>query len=279
MIDRAKTLPAMLLLSAALVSGCGISPVADKTGRYAIPIGTAPVIDNGTPYTPTLDCISEEIAGSDLPRIAVGEIGDYTGKFSDLGGAKITQGAALMAVSALARLGLPLVERLDMAVAERELKLANNNLVSDAGAVRLIRPGSIPGSDYYMIGGVTELNYNLRSVAADVFYSSGGIGGRLFVMNVAVDLRLVETSTLRVAEVVSYQKQILGREVRAGIFEFFGNNLFDVSVEERALEPMQLAVRAMIEKAVGEMARRRFGLDPATCTPSRASEAPSSHIH
>ncbi|MEM8596076.1 MAG: holdfast anchoring protein HfaB [Pseudomonadota bacterium] len=278
MIERATMRAAALLLSGALVSGCSVSPVADETGRYAVPIGTAPVIDNGTPYTPTLDCIAEAIADAERPRVAVGDIQDFTGKYADYGGAKITQGAALMAVSALARLGLPLVERLDISVAEQELKLANNNLISDAGDLRLIQPGSIPGSDYYLVGGITELNYNLRSVAADVFYSSGGIGGRLFIMNIAIDLRLVETATLRVADVVSYQKQILGREIRAGIFEFFGNTLFDVSVEERALEPMQLAVRAMIEKAVGDMARGRFGLDPATCAPSPASEAPSSHF-
>ncbi|MEM9148558.1 MAG: CsgG/HfaB family protein [Pseudomonadota bacterium] len=280
MTDRRVIVRGALLSLAALAAGCGVSPVADSAGRYADPIGTAPVIDNATPYTASLACLSAEIAAMDAgdpPRFAVGEIGDYTGKVSDLGGAKITQGAALMAVSALAKLGLPLVERLDMRIAQQELKLANNNLVSDAGAVRLIQPGSIPGSDAYLIGGITELNYNLRSLSAEAFYDAGGVGARLFVMNVAIDLRLVETATLQVADVVSYQKQILGREVRAGVFEFFGSTLFDVSVEERALEPMQLAVRAMIERAVGDMARRRFGLAPAICAPSPASEAPSSH--
>lgn len=268
------------LAAAALVSGCAVSPLPGESGRYAQPIGGAPVIDNATPYSAELDCLGDEIAGVPKPLIAVGDIGDYTGKSSEFGGAKITQGAALMAVSALDRLGVPLVERLDTAVADRELTLANNDLVSDAGAVRLIRSGSIPGSAYYLVGGVTELNYNLRSAAADAFYSSGGIGGRLYVLNVALDLRLIETQSLRVADVVGFQKQILGREVRAGIFEFFGSNLFDLSLEERALEPMQLAVRAMIEKAAGDLARRLFGLAPAICAPpprrGAASSPPSS---
>ena len=259
----------------ALAGGCAVAPVAGEDGRYAEPVGTAPVIDNATPYTPVLACLSDSLAGrAGLPRIAVGAIRDYTGKYSEFGGNKITQGAALMAISALAKLGLPLVERYDIALAKQELKLANNNLIEDGGQVRLVRPGSIPGSDLFLVGGITELNYNIRSVAADAFYSSGGIGGRLYVLNVAVDLRLVETETLRVVEVVSYQKQILGREVRAGIFEFFGNNLFDVSLEDRALEPMQLAVRAMIEKAAGEMARRLFGLDPGACVPPRSGRRP-----
>ncbi len=276
MTERAPLRVAIVIAVAVFATGCAVSPVAGPSGRYAEPIGTAPVIDNDTPYTPMLDCLAGKIAETEKPRIAVGEIRDHTGKYSEYGGAKVTQGAALMAVSALARLGVPLVERLDTGVADRELKLANNNLISDADNVRLIYPGAIPGSDFYLVGGITELNYNLRSVAADAFYSSGGVGARLYVLNLALDLRLVETQSLRIVDVVSYQKQILGREVRAGIFEFFGNNLFDVSIEERALEPMQLAVRAMIEKATGELARRRFGLDPADCVRSQAREEWSS---
>jgi curli production assembly/transport component CsgG/holdfast attachment protein HfaB len=259
------------------VAGCAVSPAADASGRYAAPIGDAPVIDNGTPYSDALACLRGEIAGRSAPPIAVGEIGDYTGKYDEYSGYKVTQGAALMAASAVGRLGLPLVERLDMRVAESELKLANNNLISDGGALRMIRAGSIPGSRLYLVGGVTELNYNIRSVSGDVFFRQGGVGGQLYVINVALDLRLVNTITLEVVDTVSYQKQILGREISAGIFEFFGDSLFDVSLSERALEPMQLAVRAMIEKAVGEMARRLFGLPAETCAPpeSPGASAPS----
>ena len=205
-----------------LVAGCGVTPWPGRQGRYATPIGTAPVTDNATPYTEALTCLAGHL-GPDRPVIAVGTIGDDTGKYSDLGGNRVTQGAALMAISAVARLDLPLVERLDIAPAERELKLANTNLIGEAGGVRAIRPGSIPGSGLFLVGGVTELNYTIRSVAADACYSSGGLGGRLYVMNIALDLRLVETET-----------------------------------------------------AVGDMARRLFGLDPGTCGSSPNGEDGSS---
>jgi len=253
-------------LAVALLAGCGVRPWADETGRYAEPIGAAPVTDNATPYSDALACLSARLP-EERPLIAVGAVGDYTGKYSDFTGNSVTQGAGLMAISAVAKLGLPMVERFDTALAERELKLANNNLIGDDGEVRKILPGSMPGSRYFLVGGVTELNFNIRSVAAEAFYSSGGLGGRIYVMNVGLDLRLVETETLRVVDVVSLQKQILGREVRAGVFEFFGDNLFDLSLEERALEPIQLAVRAMVEKAVGDLARKLFGLDPEACAP------------
>jgi curli production assembly/transport component CsgG/holdfast attachment protein HfaB len=266
-------------LVAAGLTGCSISTAPDPSGLYATPVGGAPVIDNATPYTRALMCLRDEIAGQAVPRIAIGEIGDFTGKYDEYSGHKVTQGAALMAVSAFSMLGLPLVERLDMRVAETELRLANNNLVSEDGELRLIAAGSLPGSDLYLVGGITELNYNIGSVAADLFFDQGGISGQFYVINIALDLRLVKTTTLEVVDTVSYQKQILGREVRAGVFEFFDDALFDVSLSERALEPIQLAVRAMIEKAVGEMARRQFGLSADTCAPAlrEGHDAPSNN--
>jgi curli production assembly/transport component CsgG/holdfast attachment protein HfaB len=269
-----RPLLALLLLG---LAGCVTTPVAGPSGVYAWPIGNAPVIDNGTPYSDALGCLGETIARdrttTALPRLAVGDILDYTGKYDEDAGAKVTQGAALMAVSAIGKLGLPMVERLDSRITETELRFANNNLIGDGGAIRQIRAASIPGSQYFLVGGITELNYNISSTAADVYFWQAGIGGQLYVLNVALDLRLVRTETLEVVDVVSYQKQILGREVRAGIFEFFDGNLFDLSVSDRALEPMQLAVRAMVERAVGEMARRLFDLPGEACAPSLADEA------
>jgi curli production assembly/transport component CsgG/holdfast attachment protein HfaB len=184
-----------------------------------------------------------------------------------------------MAISALDRMGMPLVERLDNSVAEAELKLANNNLIGDGGAVRQIRAGSLMGSDIFIVGGITELNYNIGSVAQDAFIDGVGVSGNAYVMNIALDLRVVDTDSMRVLDVVSYQKQILGREIRAGVFQFFDDTVFDLSVSERALEPMQLAVRAMIERAAGEMARSLFSLTSEVCAPSTEPEAAASATH
>jgi hypothetical protein len=91
-------------------------------------------------------------------------------------------------------------------------------------------------------------------------------GGKLFVMNIGLDLRLVSTQTLEVVDVVSYQKQIIGREVRAGVFAFGNDNVFDVGGGERALEPIQMAVRAGVERAVVEMMSNLYGIqDPSVC--------------
>jgi curli production assembly/transport component CsgG/holdfast attachment protein HfaB len=272
----------LLGLAAIALSGC-ITPEADSTtGRYTAPIGGSPVIANETPYSDALRCMAAYTHARPV-RIAVGQIADYTGKVSaDNSGREITQGAALMAMSALSKAGVPLVERFDTSVAEMELKYANNKLISGdqaqqpgapaGGDYRHIFAGSIPGSDYYVVGGITELNFNIRSEGANADGSSavstkgGTIGGNMYVMNVGLDLRLVDTSTLEVVDVISYQKQIIGRQFQAGMFDFLGHTFFDASVGESALEPVQLAVRSVIERAVLEMTSRLYKTPQNACT-------------
>lgn len=279
----ARKLVALLSVSALGLSAC-VSPTAGRNGLYASPIGNAPVVTNSTPYSPALVCLASyaQRYGVHPPRIAVGRIADYTGKAEDNGGRMITQGASLMAISALAKAGVPLVERFDTSVSEMELKYANNKLISDqpsggpqgpSGPHRKILEGQIPGSDFYLVGGVTELNYNIRSSGLDLAAGkqdatkgTGEITGQLYVMNVALDLRLVETKTEEVVDVVSYQKQIIGRQVGAGFFKFFGSNVLDVSAGEGGLEPVQLAVRSVIERAMVEMVANLYGAPgPSAC--------------
>jgi curli production assembly/transport component CsgG/holdfast attachment protein HfaB len=284
---RAFKLAALASAAAVALGGC-VSTTAGPNGRYARPIGDAPVTANPTPYSAALVCLSTYARNYNLaaPRIAVGRISDYTGKEeSDGSGRKLTQGASLMAISALAKAGARLVERYDTSVSELELKYANNKLISDdppalpggppgqAAPYRRITAGQVPGSDFYLVGGITELNFNIRSSGldasggdADLRNGQGLITGKLYVMNVGLDLRLVETRTLEVVDVISYQKQIIGREVGAGYFDFLGGNIINVAAGEGALEPIQLAVRAVIERAVVEMMSNLYGAPgPEAC--------------
>ncbi len=277
---------AAVSVSALLLSACA-TPIAGADGRYAQPIGSATVTANPTPYSNALVCLGNYARQYKLgaPRIAVGRIADYTGKEeSDGSGRKVTQGASLMAMSAFAKAGMPLVERFDTSVSELELKYTNNKLITDdpnpaadgPADPRKIFAGQVPGSDFYVTGGITELNYNIRSNGADVAAGdkdTNGLKGRfknsIFVMNVAIDLRLINTRTLEVVDVISYQKQVVGREVGIGLFDFLNGNVFDVSGGSGALEPLQLAVRSLIERAVVEMTANLYGMPgPQSCLTS-----------
>jgi curli biogenesis system outer membrane secretion channel CsgG len=164
-------------LLAAAVSALTLTACATSTpgsdGLYATPTGSAPVTPNPTPYSDALVCLSGYARqhGQAAPRVAVGRIADYTGQMNPEGGTRVTQGASLMAISAFAKAGARLVERFDTSVAELELRYANNQLIGDAAeqdGYRQIYAGSIPGSDYYLVGGITELNANIRSNGQDI---------------------------------------------------------------------------------------------------------------
>ncbi|PVM93851.1 holdfast anchoring protein HfaB [Caulobacter endophyticus] len=278
----------MVAAACTALSACGGGvPKRLDAGNYARPIGTAPVTANPTPYSTALNCLASYARQNRVaaPRIAVGRIADYTGKEeSDGSGRKVTQGASLMAMTAFAKAGMPMVERFDTSVSELELKYANNKLISDRPAptpdapadYRKIVAGQVAGSDFYLVGGVTELNYNIHSAGADLYGGDIDTDGlkanfkrRLFVMNIAMDLRLINSRTLVVEDVISYQKQVIGREVSVGIFAFANNNLFDLSGGKGALEPVQLAVRSLIERSVVEMSANLYGMPgPQSCLQS-----------
>jgi curli production assembly/transport component CsgG/holdfast attachment protein HfaB len=240
----------------------------DRSGRYATPIGGAPAIANETPYSEALRCMAAYTALRPL-RIAVGEIADYTGAQSESGGRKITQGAALMAMSALAKAGVPLVERFDTSIADLEVKYADHigDRSAPPGADRNMPAGSIPGSNYYIVGGITELNFNVYSEAGSIAPRSGA-----YVMNIGLDLRLVDTGTLEVADIVSYQKQIVGYREQPGVVEFLGHDFF-AGGGDSALEPIQLAVRSMVERAVLEMMSRLYRAPPHSCASAMGTPA------
>jgi curli production assembly/transport component CsgG/holdfast attachment protein HfaB len=266
---------AAALAVSTLLAGCGGTGVAGPNGLYATPIGNAPVTANPTPYSQSLYCMADYARRYNLPspRIAIGRISDYTGTIAADGGRQITQGASLMAYSALAKAGARMVERYDTSISELELRYANNKLIGDESndpndpGYRRILAGQVPGSDFYLVGGITEVNYNIRSGGFDIGQGetdsarpgSTLLQRKVFVMNIALDLRLVQTTTMEVVDVISYQKQVVGKEISAGVFDFLDGNVFDISAGTGGMEPVQLAVRALVERATLEMMANLYG--------------------
>lgn len=243
-----------------------ITPVLTAEGQAPIYKGTRPSI-NSSPMDAAFQCFAQATRQNPVPtRIAVGQIRDYTGKFSNEaseGGFRITQGGSLMVMSALGKLeGIEQVERFDMDIASNEATLVRNQLIQDPTAdlntgqpvsLRNLTAGQYQGSDYYIVGGVTEVNYDIVSGGAELGISLFEVGARYYVMNVAADLRLVDTKSLRVVKTVSVQKQIIGTETKAGVFRFFGDYLIDLNSGTQGQEPMQLGVRSTLEYGTLEL--------------------------
>lgn len=278
-------------LAAAGLSGC-VTPsdleVRQAPGQPAGVLFSGSVSRNTTPYDSVFACYAKQLGGKRM-SIAVGDIRDYTGKTSQDEGAPVTQGGALMAYTALGKMrpAVQLYERFDTRIADAELAYINQRHLGDGqkhevedaaaeGGMRTVpwKPyfgGSVLQSDYYIVGGITELNYNIQSGGAQMTVDNVGPRARTYVLNVAVDLRIVGTQSLRVYETVSVQKQLVGYEVGLGIFKFFGDTLIDINAGQKNQEPLHLGVRMAIEDAVLQLVSSVANTSPEGCLSQAAT--------
>lgn len=251
------------------------------TQRYVIP--GPDVIDNTTPVDPAFACLADYIREKKMPRVAisVGNIKDYTGKYSEAeGGSAITQGGSLMVISALGKLDetVAVRERFDTTISDREFAYMEKQRLGD-GKSHIVRSkgknqkihwipkvgGAVQKSQVYIVGGITELNYNLSTGGFTTEIVGVGPRVRQFTISVAADLRLINTSNLNVVKSVSLQKQVVGYEIKAGIFRFFGDNLYNIEAGAKSQEPLQLAVRTILEMATLELVSKIYSFDYELC--------------
>lgn len=249
--------PAVPLAMLAL-SGCATPDAMSKGGVE--PMFSAPVTNNDTPYSRCLGALGQ-VQGNNLPVFAVGEVADKTGQFQTSGNGTstaLTQGVSEMVMSALYKTRkAKLVERYDLRIPLAQAKMAEQKLSGPEGA---IRPGGIRGSDFVLVGALTELNYNIVSGGGRL--AVGGIGGgaRSVVINVGLDLRVVNSRTFEVPYITSLQKQIQGFEVEANVFRFFGTQLVEFDAGMVRNEPLQLGVRSVVEMGVYQIMTEYLGL-------------------
>lgn len=265
---------AALLVLAAGASACA---TPDQLLPNTVQTHVRP-ISGSSPYAgPSLlaegfQCARESMAGAGNARIAISQIKDETGKFSyegQLGGSIVTQGATQMAIRALGEFDgqITQVERYDMRISELETNLSERHLIRDGDTVRGMTAGQFEGTDYYITGAITEFNSNIYSGGSQIEINQTGFGGRVYVANIVVDVRLVRTRDLvTIGRPVSISKQIRGFETKAGTFDFFGSKyLFDLNMGNNSQEPVQLAVRSATERAIMELVPRAVGASFNRC--------------
>ena len=279
-------------LLAIALSGC-VELHQARLGVGEMPTLIGPAVrDNRTPMDPALTCLAVAVAAAKARPlvIGVGDVRDYTGKYSVSEGNAITQGGALMVTSALGKLGgaVGLAERFDPTIAERELGYTDRRQLGDGQVHDIARSegarsegagsagagkvpwlpyygGSIAASDYYIVGGITELNYDIRSGGIDTAVGQLGPKARIYTQGVAIDLRIVDTRSLLVVKTISLTKQFTGYEVGFNLFRFFGSNLFDINAGARGQEPLQLGIRTALEEATLRLVAAVARVEPGAC--------------
>lgn len=266
-------------LAAVLLSGC-VSARTQTVAPGEVPLVMGPPVrTNVTPMEGVMACFADWVAASKKPPIVigVGDVKDYTGKYSIEEGNAITQGGSLMVYSALGKLSgaVRIAERFDPSVAERELSYIDRRRLGNETLHNLGGPDAVPWipyfggtirqSDYFIVGGITEVNYNIRSGGLEAGVSQIGAKGRQYSQQVAIDLRIVDTETLEVVKTISLAKQFTGYEVGANIFRFFGSDLFDINIGQRGQEPLQLGIRAALEEGVVRLISAVSDVDYRPC--------------
>lgn len=259
---------AMVIIVMQLLNACAtLPPPVAENGNYVDPIGGSFVTDNPTIYTDTLACLAQDYGKKSNIRIAVGHISDSTNTTTATDGGFVTNGASLMLISALSKAGIAQVERYDMQIAKDDIKYSMDKLLGhpDEEQFKKLVAGRVRSADYYIVGGISELNFNIRANSGEIKISELGLGMRYAVLNIAMDLRLVETETLEIKRVVSMQKQILGRELKGGLFDFIGSKFTVALLDNKSAEPVQLGVRTVIERAVIDLVSPLYEVDPQHC--------------
>jgi curli biogenesis system outer membrane secretion channel CsgG len=272
-----------------LASACAPVPVevrrqAVAPGEVPVQLGTAPR-HNFTPLEASLACFARALSASGRPPIVVGvgEVKDFTGRYSINEGNVVTQGGSLMLYSALGKMGgaVRIAERQDSSIAERELAFMDRRQLGngDAHDVNGQRVpwlpyfgGTVQASDYYIVGGITEVNYNIASGGVEAGLDNIGFKGRTYTQSIAIDLRIVDSRSLIVVDAISLTKQFTGYEVGANTFRVFGLGLVNINLGAKGQEPLQLGIRATLEEAAMRLVGRVTEVDPRPCLERRSDE-------
>jgi curli biogenesis system outer membrane secretion channel CsgG len=273
--NRATRLLLICTALSTLLAGCASTGATEGPVAPVATLKGSPVATTQTDYTAALRCVAD-IAGSQdypAPRVAVGHITDMTGADDLYLGRRLTQGATLMAITAVSKAGMRVIERFDTGVTQVDLDFANNRLLRDSATViRTPQEGQIQGVDLYIVGGISEYNHNLVSRGQDASISrSGNRGGSLFatngdyVVDVGMDLRLIDARTTEVIAVKSYRKQVRGQQRELGAVLANGSDTIDIGLGGRKNEPIQMAIRSIIDRSVFEFTAGLYGDDAAPC--------------
>ena len=184
--------PILLASQVLWLSGCSLSTIGVQTqqiapGEAPMQIGT-PVRNNVTPMEAALGCYARSLAASGRPPlvIGVGEIKDFTGRYSINEGNVITQGGSLMLFSALGKLGgtVRIAERYDSTIADRELGYMERRQLGDGAAQGGLGNGEGFGrlaemelaGDLAEVNEVTELERELILAGHGVWGLESGLG-------------------------------------------------------------------------------------------------------
>ncbi len=271
-----------LAVLAGLVALAGCASTTPPDQPIETLSGPAPV-RGSTRVDAALRCLAEKQPREIDLRLSVNDLTDGTGATlsGDSLSRVLTQRPDVMMTIGLAKTGVRLVNRSSTGVAEWELKHSMQKYIGDDRPTtnpetrqpvpyRPVMAGSMLGSTHYISGALSELNWNIQSEVNEAGIGGITFGSRSYRISMAVDLIVTRTRSTEIVIARSYSKQLVGRETGTGMFRFFDvgssspnwgpNELFELNIGRQANEPVQAAVRWMLETAAYDIVSELTGV-------------------
>jgi curli biogenesis system outer membrane secretion channel CsgG len=181
-------------------------------------------------------------------KIAIYDIADKTGQYSEIGSNIVSQGATEMLITALVRSRqFEVLDRVNFSAFMTEQSLVEQDRIV-AGQGPII--GNLLGADYLIAGAVTEYQIDKRTGGLGLIVAGKGGTKEYAVASCAVDIRVTDTTDGKVVWAKSLKKEIVGEKIGIEVFSFMDNNIVEFETGRGKQEVINLVVRTLLEEAV-----------------------------
>ena len=181
-------------------------------------------------------------------KIAIYDIADKTGQYSEIGSNIVSQGATEMLITALVRSRqFEVLDRVNFSTFMTEQSLVEQNRTISGQGPTI---GNLLGADYVIAGAVTEYQIDKRTGGLGLIIAGKGGIKEYAVASCAVDIRITDTTDGKVVWAKSLKKEIVGEKIGFEVFSFMDNNIVEFETGRGKQEVINLVVRTLLEEAV-----------------------------
>ncbi|PTV98487.1 curli biogenesis system outer membrane secretion channel CsgG [Halanaerobium saccharolyticum] len=201
--------------------------------------------ENVTTATQLLAALPER---EDKHQVAIYDIKDKTGQYSEIGSMVVSQGATEMLITALIRSRqFKVLDRVNLSnfMTEQSLVEQDRTTGNDGPAT-----GELTGAHYVIDGAITEYQIDKKTGGLGLVIAGKGGQQEYAVASCAVDLRVTDTTSGEVVWAKSLKKEIVGERISFQVFSFMGNNIVEFESGRGKQEVINLVVRTLLEEAV-----------------------------
>jgi curli production assembly/transport component CsgG/holdfast attachment protein HfaB len=199
--------------------------------------------------------------------VGVGAIPDLTGKseFGTLGSHYVSQAGSQMMVSSLKQGGVKLVNRHDINIVNYEKEAAMHKWLGNGIQYRKIHKGSLLGSNYYVTGSISTLDFNTESKGIELYIDGVGAGFRYQEIIVGGDFIVTNTQTSEIIYARTVHFKLYAREIQGGMYHIYNEHLVNINMGYSGNDPLQMATRYMIDKAAADIIKEIYKIDLNVC--------------